>query len=180
MCIRDRHNFPWKCRRISHFLPHPIRSPVVSITMLFFELILILFVFSLNLGFYLVLGILPVSLTPQILLFCFLGKESHPFSASNHQYTLYFKKMCQRNDVYKTKRSVRRRPADLVTKENMKEIAQKYVIIQCMFFLVEWYQIFKQNCRKKKLGIESDFFDDTAKVIAWIWQRGVVLCTIIN
>ena len=22
------HNFPWKCRRISHFLPHPIRSPV--------------------------------------------------------------------------------------------------------------------------------------------------------
>ena len=21
------HNFPWKCRRISHFLPHPIRSP---------------------------------------------------------------------------------------------------------------------------------------------------------
>ena len=21
------HNFPWKCRRISHFLPHPIRGP---------------------------------------------------------------------------------------------------------------------------------------------------------
>ncbi|XP_015760439.1 PREDICTED: poly [ADP-ribose] polymerase 12-like [Acropora digitifera] len=53
------------------------------------------------------------------------GKESHPFSASHHQYTLYFKKMCQRNNVYKTERSVTRRPADLVTKENMKEIAQK-------------------------------------------------------
>ena len=110
-----------------------------------YSLKLYLFDFSLNSGFYLVSDILPVSLTPQILLFCFLGKESHPFSASNHKYTLYFKKMCQRNDVYKTKRSVRRRPADLVTKENMKEIAQKYVMIQCMFFF--WWSPTKYSSK---------------------------------
>lgn len=43
--------------------------------------------------------------------------------------------MCQRNNVYKTERSVTRRPADLVTKENMKEIAQKYVMVQNCTFL---------------------------------------------
>lgn len=113
---------------------------------------LYLFDFSLNSGFYLVSDILPVSLTPQILLFCFLGKESHPFSASNHKYTLYFKKMCQRNDVYKTKRSVRRRPADLVTKENMKEIAQKYVMIQCMFFFGGVLPNIQAKLWPKKIG----------------------------
>ena len=34
------HNFPWKCRRISHFLPHPIRSPVSSILSNLFKQIL--------------------------------------------------------------------------------------------------------------------------------------------
>ncbi|XP_068754720.1 protein mono-ADP-ribosyltransferase PARP12-like [Montipora capricornis] len=53
------------------------------------------------------------------------GNEKHSFSASHHSYTLYFKRMYQQNDVHKTKRPVRRRPADLVTKQNMKELAQK-------------------------------------------------------
>ena len=57
----------------------------------------------------------------------FLGKKEHSFSASHHRYTLNFKKMYQRNDVHKTKRLVRRRPADLVTKQNMKDVAQMYV-----------------------------------------------------
>ena len=96
-----------------------------------------------------------LSLTPQIFLLCFLGKESHPFSASHHQYTLYFKKMCQRNNVYKTERSVTRRPADLVTKENMKEIAQKYVMVQnCTFFGWSDAKYSSKIVAKRKLGIK--------------------------
>lgn len=60
--------------------------------------------------------------------------------------------MCQRNDVYKTKRSVRRRPADLVTKENMKEIAQKYVMIQCMFFFGGVLPNIQAKLWQKKIG----------------------------
>ena len=62
-----------------------------------------------------------------IVQFFFLGKKEHSFGAAHHRYTLNFKKMYQRNDVHKTKRLVRRRPADLVTEQNMKEVAQKYV-----------------------------------------------------
>ncbi|XP_068754719.1 protein mono-ADP-ribosyltransferase PARP12-like [Montipora capricornis] len=53
------------------------------------------------------------------------GYEKHSFSASHDSYTLYFKKMYQQNDVHKTKQPVRRRPADLVTEQYMKEVAQK-------------------------------------------------------
>ena len=35
------HNFPWKCCRISHFFPHPIRSPALwrldSVTAIVYE-----------------------------------------------------------------------------------------------------------------------------------------------
>ena len=57
------------------------------------------------------------------LLLAFLGKDTHPFSASHHQYTLDFKKWCQKNDKYTTERPVRRRPAEFVSKQNMAEIA---------------------------------------------------------
>ena len=53
--------------------------------------------------------------------------DCHSFSASHHRYTLYFKGWYQQNDVHKTKRPVRRRPADFVTKQNMKDIAQRHV-----------------------------------------------------
>ena len=59
-------------------------------------------------------------------LFFFLEKDCHSFSASHHRYTLSFKGWYQQNDVHKTKRPVRRRPADFVTKQNMKDIAQRY------------------------------------------------------
>ena len=52
--------------------------------------------------------------------------DCHSFSASHHRYTLYFKGWYQQNDVHNTKRRVRRRPADFVTKQNMKDIAQRY------------------------------------------------------
>ena len=52
----------------------------------------------------------------------FLGKDTHPFSAGHHHYTLYFKDWCQQNDVHRTKRPVRRRPAEFVSKEKMKDI----------------------------------------------------------
>ena len=52
--------------------------------------------------------------------------DCHSFSASHHRYTLNFKGWYQQNDVHKTKRLVRRRPADFVTKQNMKDIAQRY------------------------------------------------------
>lgn len=54
-----------------------------------------------------------------------LGKDTHPFSAGHHHYTLHFKEWCQENDVHRTKRSVRRRPAEFVSKENMKDIEQR-------------------------------------------------------
>lgn len=107
-------------------------------------------------GFYLVSDILPVFDSTNFFAVFFLGKESHPFSASHHQYTLYFKKMCQRNNVYKTERSVTRRPADLVTKENMKEIAQKYVMVQiCIFFGWSDAKYSSKIVAKRKLGIKS-------------------------
>ncbi|XP_073253275.1 protein mono-ADP-ribosyltransferase PARP12-like [Porites lutea] len=49
-------------------------------------------------------------------------KDSHSFSVSHRQYTLYFKGWYQQNDANKTKRPVRRRPAEFVTKQNMDEI----------------------------------------------------------
>ena len=55
-----------------------------------------------------------------------LGKESHSFSAGHHQYTLHFKKWYQKNDVHKTNRPVRRRPAEFVSKQNMQHIAQRW------------------------------------------------------
>ena len=55
----------------------------------------------------------------------FVGKDTHPFSAGHHHYTLHFKEWCQQNDVHKTKRTVRRRPAEFVSKENMKDIVQR-------------------------------------------------------
>lgn len=54
-------------------------------------------------------------------------KDSHSFSASHHKYTLYFKGMYQQNDTHRTKRPVRRRPAEFVNKQNMKDIAQRYL-----------------------------------------------------
>ena len=44
-------------------------------------------------------------------------------SATLH--TTHFKGWYQQNDVYKTKRPVRRRPADFVTKGNMHDVAQR-------------------------------------------------------
>ena len=55
----------------------------------------------------------------------FVGKDTHAFSAGHHRYTLHFKEWCQQNDVYKTKRPVRRRPAEFVSKENMKDFVQR-------------------------------------------------------
>ena len=63
-------------------------------------------------------------------LFFFVDKDCHSFSASHHHYTLYFKGWYQQNDVHKTKRPVRRRPADFVTKQNMKDIAQRYCTLK--------------------------------------------------
>lgn len=56
----------------------------------------------------------------------FLGKDSHSFSAGHHTYILYFDKMFQRNTKFLTERNVTRRP-EFVAKDQMKEIAQKYV-----------------------------------------------------
>lgn len=50
------------------------------------------------------------------------GKDTHPFGASHHQYTLNFKRWCQKNDKFKTERPVRRRPAEFVSKQNMTDI----------------------------------------------------------
>lgn len=55
----------------------------------------------------------------------FAGKDTHAFSAGHHHYTLHFKEWRQQNNVHKTKRPVRRRPAEFVSKENMKDIVQR-------------------------------------------------------
>ena len=55
----------------------------------------------------------------------FLGKDTHPFSASHHQYTLDFKRWCQKNNKYKTERPVRRRPAEFVSKHNIADIVSQ-------------------------------------------------------
>ena len=69
------------------------------------------------------------------LLLAFLGKDTHPFSASHHQYTLDFKKWCQKNDKYTTERPVRRRPAEFVSKQNMAEIAaQRWLYYNVVMF----------------------------------------------
>ena len=66
--------------------------------------------------------------TPSNIIVIFLSEiESHSFSASHHKYTLFYKEWYQKNDVYKTQRPVRRRPAEFVTKQNMKDIAQRYL-----------------------------------------------------
>ena len=74
------------------------------------------------------LTIRSVELKGSILLVClffFLGKDTHPFSASHHQYTLDFKRWCQKNVKYKTERPVRRRPAEFVSKHNMADIVSQ-------------------------------------------------------
>ena len=60
-----------------------------------------------------------------------LGNDSHPFSASHHKYTMYFKLWHQQNDKHGTLRCVRRRP-EFVSKEGMVEIAKRY--IQCNIY----------------------------------------------
>ena len=63
-------------------------------------------------------------------LFSFLDKDFYSFSALNQSYTVYFNRWYQQNDVNKTKRPVRRRPAEFVTKQKMKDIAQRYCTLK--------------------------------------------------
>ena len=75
-----------------------------------------------------------------VCLFFFLGKDTHPFSASHHQYTLEFKRWCQKNNKYKTERPVRRRPAEFVSKHNIADIvSQRWLYYNfAMFESTRW------------------------------------------
>ena len=92
-----------------------------------------------------------------------LGNDCHSFTALHQRYTLYFKGWYQQNDVHKTKRLVRRRPAEFVTKQNMKDIAHRYLNSQelkvhCFIILtLFWFQTEWNEVNDFKLATELQF-----------------------